>query len=148
MRINTYLEGRRNTESWRMLKNMRTERKKEIITLITLEKWEQYFQQLLTEKKRGCEDNNQLHNIRIIGLSIRLTLKEVEKQCNTLKNGKAPEPGDIYGELIKYGSRKLYKHLQKLFQCINRMYQPNGKSHIYQLYSKRATGVDVRTIGK
>lgn len=118
--INTYLGGRRSTESWRILKNIRAERKREIISPITPERWQQYFKQLLTEQRQEFVENGQPSNIRTIGSPIRITLEELRKHCISLKNGKAPGPGEIYGELIKYGGDKLTKHLQKLFQsCIN-----------------------------
>lgn len=37
-----------------------------------------------------------------------------------LKNGRSPGPGNKPGELIKYGSEKLYYMLKNLFQkCLN-----------------------------
>lgn len=43
-----------------------------------------------------------------------------------MKNGKSAGPGEIPGELIKYGTEKLFRHLTKLFQmCIDGVELPN-----------------------
>lgn len=124
-RINSYLGGTRSTESWRILKNIRSERRKEIISPITSKEWEHYFKQLLTEDRMAFKTDEVPNNIKFMGSPIRLTIEEIRKQCISLKNGKAPGPGDIYGELIKYGSNKLMDNLQKLFQkCLNKQTIP------------------------
>lgn len=54
------------------------------------------------------------------GSPIRITLGEVMGICKELRNGQAPGSGGIPGELLKYGTNKLYQHLGALFQnCID-----------------------------
>lgn len=122
MHINTYLGGKKNTESWKILKNIRKTRMKDIINTIPLQKWEDYFGKLLTEDRKSFkEQEHETKNIKTQGLPVKITENEVRKQVHFLKNGRAPGPGDIYGELIKHGGDKLYKHLTKLFQtCVNK----------------------------
>lgn len=124
IRLNTYLGGKRNTESWRTLRNLRSNRSKEIVTPITSQQWETYFQELLTEQRIEFKEE-ETQNIKTMGSPVRITKEEVKKQCGFLKNGRSPGPGEIYGELIKNGSSKLTDHLTKLFQtCINKKEVP------------------------
>lgn len=95
---------------------------KDIINTIPLQKWEDYFSKLLTEDRKSFkEQEHENKDIKTQGSPVRITENEVRKQVHFLKNGRAPGPGDIYGELIKHGGDKLYKHLTKLFQtCVNK----------------------------
>jgi len=138
-RIDTYLGGKRNTESWRILKNMRKNRKKDIITTISTQQWESYFKELLTEERPQFKEEPYTQNLRTMGSPVRITIEEVKKQSSFLKNNRAPGPGDIYGELIKYGSNKLFYHLAKLFQtCINKQEVPEEwkESHLTTIFKK------------
>lgn len=87
-RLNTYIGGTRSSESWKLLKTLRQNKKKKIISPISLTKWNTYFSSLLT----------------------------VKETCKKLKNRKAPGPGNIPAELIKNGTPKLFEHITKLFQ--------------------------------
>lgn len=120
-KINTYIGGRRSTESWKLIKKLREQKKKEIISPITNEKWEQYFKDLLTENRTEFTNKeNNVIEINVESSPFRVTRKEVTDICRSLKNGKSPGPGDIPAELIKIGTEKLYDHLRKLFQsCLN-----------------------------
>lgn len=123
-RINTYLGGSRSTESWRVLRSLRQEKKKDIISPITLEKWDEYFKKLLTEDRRQFQEQN-FPNILTTASPLRINNYEVKNICRSLKNGKSPGPGNIPPELIKYGTEKLFKHLTVLFQnCLNGMEIP------------------------
>lgn len=79
-----------------MLQNIKTERIKEIILPITSLKWEQYFKHLLAEEFRALKDDVQPISVRLIESSVRFTMEEVKKECNSLKTKKALCPGDIY----------------------------------------------------
>lgn len=75
----------------------------------------------------------------VISFPIVLSIREIEKTCRFLKNRKAPEPGNISAELVKYGTAKLYEQLRILFQnCINGMEVPNEwKSFLISSYIKK-----------
>jgi hypothetical protein len=48
----SYLGGKRSTEAWRILKNLRkNENVGQPINPISIDKWETYFKELLTENK-------------------------------------------------------------------------------------------------
>lgn len=55
--------------------------------------------------EKNIKDVNDRINTQ--GSYIRLNIKEV-KVCKCLTNGKAPGPENTVGELIKYGTDKLY----------------------------------------
>lgn len=99
---------------------------KDIINTISLQKWEDYFSKLLTEDRTTFkEQEHEDENIQTQGSPIKITEKEVREQVRFLKNGRAPGPGDICGELLKHGGDKLYRHLTKLFQtCVNKQEIP------------------------
>ena len=120
-RINAYIGESRSTESWKTIKSLRKDTTNEIISSITIEEWERYFKDLLTENRiEFGEETRDTTNINIISSPIRLTQKEVEEACRSLKNGKSPGPGDIPNELLKIGTKTLHEHLRKLFQeCLN-----------------------------
>lgn len=120
-KINMYLGGTKSTESWRLMKQLRKNQKKDIISTITMDRWETYFKTLLTENRAEFKTNNKNEEqIRVMTSPLRITVREVKEICKTLKNGKAAGPGEIPGELIKYGTEQLYRHLTTLFQmCID-----------------------------
>lgn len=118
--INTHLGGSRSTESWKVLKSLRQEKKRDIISAITPDQWDEYFEKLLNEDRAEFLNNSDTSNVNILASPLRVTTKEVEEVCKSLKKNKAPGPGNIPAELIKYGTTKLYENLAKLFQrCIN-----------------------------
>lgn len=119
-RLNCYIGGTKSTESWRLLKSLRQEKTKEIISPITLNKWDKYFATLLTEDREQFTEEPENDRVQISASPIRISVKEVREVCTKLKNRKAPGPGDIPAELVKYGTTKLYENLTSLFQnCLN-----------------------------
>jgi len=62
-----------------------------------------------------------LINAVVRGSPSDVTVEEVEETCKTLKKNKAPGPGGIPDEVVKYGTRKLYTYIQRLVKdCPNR----------------------------
>lgn len=121
-RINTYLGGSKSTESWKLLKSLRQDNKKDIITPVTLQKWDEYFGKLLTENREAYkkQEPEPRIEIRTLASPIRVKSAEVKQICQNLKNRKSPGPGNIPPELLKYGTDKLYRQLTSLFQkCLN-----------------------------
>ena len=53
-----------------------------------------------------------LINVVVTGPPIEVTAKEVEEACKRLKNNKAPGPGGIPAELVKY-VRENYTHVYR-----------------------------------
>lgn len=119
-KINTYLGGTKSNESWKLLKSLRQNNKRELISPVTTDKWDEYFGKLLREDRVQFLEDDSPNRVHVSASPIRIRTKEVKDVCTTLKNRKAPGPGDIPAELIKYGTQKLYEHLAELFQrCIN-----------------------------
>lgn len=119
--LNCYIGGSKSSESWRFLKSLRQEKTKEIISPITLNQWDKYFTTLLTEDREQFKKEPEKYNrVQVSASPIRISGKEVKEICSKLKNRKAPGPGDIPAELVKYGTPKLYESLRELFQnCLN-----------------------------
>jgi hypothetical protein len=50
-----YLGGKRSTEAWRILKNLRKhENGRQCLNPIPIDKWETYFKELVTENIESC----------------------------------------------------------------------------------------------
>ena len=50
--INTYIGGRKCTEAWKFIKNVRTSEKRSVhLQMIPIDRWVQYYQDLLTENR-------------------------------------------------------------------------------------------------
>lgn len=139
--LNTYIGGSQSSESWKLLKNLRNDRKKDIIQSISPQTWEGYFEDLLTETREPFKQiqSNGIQGVRLIGSPIRVNEREVETICKQLKNGKSPGPGNIAPELIKYGPKVLIKRLRQLFQqCLNNHEIPKEwkESHLSTIHKK------------
>lgn len=112
---------------------MRRERNKDIICPITEQSRNQYFEKLLTEDRKEFQITDNNTNITTQGSPVRISVSEVKKSVNALKNGRAAGPGNIPEELIKYGTEKLTQMLTNLLQrCINKSEVPKEwKCHTY-----------------
>jgi hypothetical protein len=54
--INTYIRGRMCTKAWKFIKNVRTPEKRCVhIQMLPIDKWVQYYQDLLTENRPEYE---------------------------------------------------------------------------------------------
>lgn len=62
----------------------KAESQKEVLSPITQDEYQDYFQQLLIEQRQEFEDNNQPNNIRIMGSFITKP-EEIGKHCSSLK---------------------------------------------------------------
>jgi len=84
--VESYLGGKRSTEAWRILKNLRkTENGGQWFNPIPIDKWETYFKELLTENREqylgeqetGSEDVNETGrdkielDINVVKMTIR-----------------------------------------------------------------------------
>lgn len=137
LRIDSYIGEKRATESWKIMKSIRKNRKKDLITPITLKNWDSYFNELLTEKRAELEIEDSSPYVRMQAFPTRISRKEVKDICLSLRNGRAPGPGGIPAELIKNGTEKLYEELKTLFQyCISGQDIPKefGISFISTIY--------------
>ena len=82
----------------------RGEKHKTNLNLITMNRWIEYYKELLNEnRKEFQEDDGWIYE----ETNMEVTVDEVLKEIKYSKNGKAPGPGAINSELLKYGGRKL-----------------------------------------
>lgn len=118
--VERYLGGSRVAQAWKVIKNIRKERKeKGDINLIQNRKWEEHYRTLLTENRNEClgEIDEVLVNNEIDIQAINK--EEVKKELREMKNGKAPGPGDIPIELVKHGPDILIEILVDIFnKCL------------------------------
>lgn len=83
-KINCYLGGTKSNESWRILKSLRQEKNKEIISPITLNKWNEYFKCLLVEDRINYQKkDNTGNNIQISVSLIRITINKKNEYVST-----------------------------------------------------------------
>ena len=85
-RINTYLGGRRSAESWKLIKGLRRDMKREILSPITINQLEEHFKELLTEGRP--EFHQELAEIGEEERSLNVSLDEVGKAVRELKIAK------------------------------------------------------------
>lgn len=115
--IEQHLGGAKSSESWNVIKSLKTNRKeKHYIPYIDEKTWTQYYKELLTENREEFKET--LHTTQNMAgdRTITLTLTEIRQAVKSLKNKKAAGPGGIAPELIKYGSEKLFRMTQTMFQ--------------------------------
>ena len=65
---------------------MRRERNKDIISPITEQAWNQYFEKLLTEDRNEFQSTDSNTNITIQGSPVRISVSDVKESVNALKN--------------------------------------------------------------
>jgi hypothetical protein len=121
--IDTYIGGRRCTEVWKFLRNVKSAHKNRYPVEITpIGEWNTYYKKLLTEDRISYTTNETItRGTTIEGNLITVTTEEVETAVKNLKTGKAAGPGNIPEELLKNAAQKLYKIKAQLFTiCINK----------------------------
>lgn len=95
-KINTYLEGCKYSESWRMINNLKNP--KDILATKKLQEQEVYFKELLIEEREEFKDHQDpnMQNVSVIivrGPPDRLRLEEVRRIRKALRNGKVTGQG-------------------------------------------------------
>ncbi|XP_047107262.1 uncharacterized protein LOC124776352 [Schistocerca piceifrons] len=128
-KIESYIGGKRNTEAWKTIKNLRRNSKETThIKYITHDSWEKYFKSLLTENREeylGNPEYNEMIDLQAENY-IRLEIETVKTAIKSLKNGRATGIGGIPVELLKLGTKKLMELLRNLFErCLNGEDVPN-----------------------
>ena len=118
-KIDTYLGGRRSAESWKLIKGLRRDLKRDILSPVTVKQFEDHFKNLLTERRSEFQGESTADEEPGDNDSLHVTYEEVVKAIKGLKNRKAPGPGGIPTELIKCGTRKLFLCIRDLMEkCI------------------------------
>ena len=122
-KIDTYIGGRKCTEVWKFLRNVKTAHKdRSPIEIIPIGECNTLYKKLLTEDRIPCTMNETITKETTMEEKlITVTTEEVETAVKKLSTGKAAGPGNIPTELLKNAHQKLYKMIAQLFTiCINK----------------------------
>lgn len=136
--INSYIGGSRSTEVWQTIKNMKHNISGRAFSVIHMDKWKEYYENLLIERREEFVDDE--WNLDDKDKEVELICEnEVRKCMKELKNARATGPGNISAELIKYGSDTLLIRLKNLFNlCIEQQKIPKEWkiSYISSIFKK------------
>lgn len=118
--IEQHTGGTRSTEAWRTIKALKQNNKERThISYIQGNQWHDYYKKLLNEDRpiflTTPTDHTDISQ-EITDASIEVTLQDVKNITKKFKNGTSPGPGGITSELIKFGSQKLLRMIQKMFE--------------------------------
>lgn len=118
--VNTYIGGTKSNEAWRVIKSLRENtRNKCKLELIKPDTWKNYYQKLLTEDRNQFSQAPTDTMIPDMTQCREIDATEVKEVTKTFKTKKAPGPGGITIELIKYAPDIMYDLLAKLFnRCL------------------------------
>lgn len=118
--VERFLGGSRVSQAWKFIKSVRQESKETgNINLIQSKKWKEYYMSLLTENRD--EFLGEIDEVTAINEECMqiINKKEIKNALREMKNGKAPGPGDIPVELVKYGPDILIEMLADIFnKCL------------------------------
>jgi hypothetical protein len=116
-----YIGGRQCTEAWKFIKNGRTSEKRSVhLQMIPIDRWVQYYQDLLTENRTESEGTENITHKQIGGESVEVSEERVRKAVRELKNGKSCGPEGVYAEMLKHGTDRLITMLTWIInRCLN-----------------------------
>ena len=81
------------------------------IQMIPIDRWVQYYQDLLTENRPEYKGNKNISLAQMDGEIVEVSEERVRKAVRELKNGKSCGPEGVYTEMLKHGTDKLIKML-------------------------------------
>jgi hypothetical protein len=119
--INTYIGGRKCTEARKFIKNIRKSEKRSVhLQMIPIDRWVQYYQDLLIENRPEDEGTKNITHKQIGGEIVEVREERVRKAVRELKNGKSCGPEGVYAEMLKHGTDKLITMLKwTINRCLN-----------------------------
>ena len=104
----TYIGDRRCTEARKFIKKVRTSGKESVnLQMIPIDRWVQYYQNLLTGNRPENEGTKNITPIQMDGEIVEVSEERVRKAVRELKNGKSCGPEGVYAEMLKHGTDKL-----------------------------------------
>ena len=127
------MSGKRSTEAWRILKNLRkNENGSQCFNPTPIDKWETYFKGLLTENRERYLGNQETELEDMNGIEmdkINLGIEIDKMTIKSLKSNASCGVGGVHAELLKSGTENLYEVLRQIFErCLNGDKIPmNGK---------------------
>jgi len=88
--------------------------------MIPIDKWVQYYQNLLTKNRPEYEGATGITPIQMDGERVEVSEERVRKAVRELKNGKSCGPKGVYAEMLKHGTDKLITMLTwVIHRCLN-----------------------------
>jgi hypothetical protein len=141
------LGGKRSTEAWRILKNLRKNGNgKQCFNPTLINKGETYFKGMLTENRERylADKETELEDMSEIETDkINLDTEIVKITIKTLKSNTSCGVGGLPAELLKSGTEKLYELIRQIFErCLNgdKISNEWRIGHISAIYKKRKEG--------
>jgi len=138
--INSLIGGSRSREAWRTINSLRNNTKeKRKINPIKIEKWKDYYNNLLKEQRRDYINTQTDANETESNEVETIQLEEIIKALRKMKNNKAPGPGDLPIELIKHATTRVLELFCIIFnKCLTGDSIPKEWkiSHIMSIYKK------------
>ena len=118
-KVEIYLGGKRSTEAWRILKNLRKNENGQRFNPIPIDKWETYFKGLLTENRERYLRKQELEfGLNEIGMDkFNLDIEVVKMTIKSLKSNTSCGVGGVPAELLKSGTERLYELLRQIFNA-------------------------------
>jgi hypothetical protein len=117
--VESYLGGKRSTEAWRILKNLRkNENGRQCFNPIPIDKWETYFKGILTKNREHClgDQETELEDMNEIDMEkINLDIDIVKMTIKSLKSNTSYVVRGVLAELLKSGTEKLYELFRQIF---------------------------------
>jgi hypothetical protein len=118
--VESYLDGKRSTQAWRILKNLRkNENGGQLFNPIPIDKWKTYFKGLLTENMehylRKEEVGVEVNEVEMD--KIKLDIKLVQMTIKSLKSNTSSGVGGVPAELLKSGTERLYELLRQFLNA-------------------------------
>jgi hypothetical protein len=128
--VESFLGGKRSSEAWRILKNLRkNENGRQCFNPISIGNWERYFKGLSTENRESYtgEQETEPEGMNEIGMDkINSYIEVVKMTIMSLKSNTLCGGGGVPAELLKEGTEKLYELLRQIFErCLNGEEIPN-----------------------
>jgi len=88
--------------------------------MIAIDRWVQYYQELLTENRPEYEGNKNISPTQMDGEIVEVIEERVRKAVRELKKGKSCGPEGVYAEMLNHGTDKLIKMLTWVInRCLN-----------------------------
>jgi hypothetical protein len=88
--------------------------------MIPIDRWVQYYQDLLTGNRPEYEGIKNFTHIQIGGERVEVNEEGLRKAVKEVKNGKSCGPEGVYAEMLKHGTDKLITMLTWIInRCLN-----------------------------
>ena len=117
-KIEQHMGGTKTKEAWRVIKNLRREKKGTAVDMIGINEWKKYFANILKEDRQEYMQPRELEVVPEDQVN-EITAKEVQEAVREMKSGKSPGTGSNPVELLKHANSRTYEILAYIFnRCL------------------------------